>query len=135
MKTLLQNLLRQIVVDFVSKTFTLDNVKAFRDIVLEQLKEKVKQTDTTLDDWGTELVVKILSDANIEMIYSWIIDTVKPLGENRCGFTPEQFDTLASTLNITPDGCDNVCATPSIAQIISLLEIFVPILIDWFKTI
>ncbi len=134
MKTLLQNLLRQIVVDFVSKTFTLDNVKAFRDIVLEQLKEKVKQTDTTLDDWGIELVVKILSDENIEMIYSWVIDTVKPLGENRCGFTPEQFDNLANSLNMTQNGCDEVCATPSIAQIISLLEIFVPILIDWFKT-
>lgn len=134
MKNLIKKIFEQVVNEFVSQTFTLDNVKLVRDAAVVKLREAAKNTENKIDDWAVEVLVRMLSDDNLTKIYDWIIDTVKPLGENRCGFTPEQFDTLASSLNMTPDGCDNVCAAPSIAQIISLLEIVVPILIYWFKT-
>ena len=123
-------MLKQVLEQFISQNFTFENVKKFRDFLINQLKIQVAQTETAVDDWGVELVEKLLDDKNLERIYSWVVVNGRLILTNQCLSPQNSLGTLASKMVFVED---NVCGTPDLASVISFLEIIVPILIEWLK--
>lgn len=131
MKNLLRKLLKQVLEQFINKTFTLDNVMKFRDVALSKLKEQVEQTETTIDDWGYELVAKLLDDRNLEKIYGWVLAYTRTIVTNNCLAPEDSLGALARKLDFQAE--DNSCGMPDLATVVVYLEIVVQILIEWFK--
>ena len=135
MKSLLKNVLLQIVQEFAQKAFTFENLQIVRDRLMAALKEKVEGTETTIDDWAFNLVGRALADDNLQRIFDWILCYANVLFNPAvCRTSPEQpLETLAKEIDFTTDAACEVCAAPALIQVIQVLEIIIPILVDWYK--
>ena len=135
MKALLKNLLLQILQEFAQRAFTMENLKIVRDRLLAALKEQVESTETTIDDWAFNLVERALADDNLKRIFDWILRYAEVLlNPEICRSNPEQtLETLAEEIEFTTDAACEVCAAPSLIQVIQVLKIIIPILIEWYK--
>ena len=64
MKTIFFNLLKQQVVEYLTKKFTAENVQELLDKVLTLAKAKAKETQTELDDTLVKAVEYLIKDTN-----------------------------------------------------------------------
>ena len=135
MKSLLKNLLLQILQEFAQRAFTMENLKIVRDRLLSALKEQVKSTETTIDDWAYSITERALADDNLQKIFDWVVRYAEAfMNPAVCKASPEMtLEALAKEIDFTTDTSCEVCAAPSLVKIIQMLEIIVPILYDWYK--
>lgn len=135
MKELLKKLLIQAVLDYAEKTFTFDNLKLVRDRLLSLLKEQVEGTDTVIDDWGYDMLARMLADDNLEKIYHYVKMYAGELfNPTICKADPKHtLGALAYEMDFTADSSQVACAMPATLKLVQILEIIVPILYDWFK--
>lgn len=132
MRELLQRILMETVKDYLKQTFTLENVLKFRDVVLDKIDESAEVTETQIDDYAVSIARTILNDENIARIYSWLVSRKWLFSDNTCSASREQYGELAEQIRF--DCGENVCATPSLIVIVQILELIVPVLIEWYKT-
>ena len=131
MTELIKKLLIQALKDYAEKTFTFENLKLVRDRFLTLLDEQVKGTETTIDDWAFPLVEKIFADENLKKVFDYVKVYAEALFGNVCTAPEKGYETLAKELDYTE--APEVCAMPDLKTVVAILEIVVPILIDWLK--
>ena len=127
-------LLLQAVLDFIEKSFTLENVKLMRDRFLSLMNEQVKETDTCIDDWFVSIVERMLWDDNLEKIYYYVkMYAGEIFNPTICKVEPNHtIGALANELDFTADSSQVACAMPATLQIVQILEFLIPVLYDWF---
>ena len=129
---LIQKILREALIDFVTKAFTLDNLKLARDLIVKRLDDAASQTDTKIDDYAVALLERILNDENIVKVYQFILDNVSIAvdGTGLCKAAAVDVKQLALAIADEGDG-DNCCAV-SLSGLLKVLEVLMPLLIDWY---
>ena len=131
MTELIKKLLIQALKDYAEKTFTFENLKLVRDRFLTLLDEQVKGTETTIDDWAYSIVEKMFDDTNLKKIYDWVVKYAEAMFGNVCAAPENGYEALAKEMEFTE--APEVCAMPDLKTVVAILEIVVPILIDWLK--
>jgi len=131
MTELIKRLLIQALKDYADKTFTFDNLKLVRDRFLTLLKEQVEASENKIDDWAFPLVEKIFADENLKKVYDYVKTYAEALFGNVCTAPEKGYETLAKELDYTE--APEVCAMPDLKTVVAILEIVVPLLVEWFK--
>lgn len=137
--TIFNKIFREVLIDFVTMTFTIDNLKIARDMIIERLCDAAENTDTQIDDWAVALVERILSDENLGIVLNFIKDNigVNPDGTCKDGACKLQkapvvdYKTLALAIADNEDK-GNTCCNISLSALLQVLEIIMPYLIDWY---
>ena len=129
----MKKILREVLIDFVSKTFTLENLKIARTLIIERLENLADSTDTQLDDWAVVLVERILSDENLAVVYQFILDNVSIAVDGTCCCKAPAVDLkpLALAIADREDG-GNTCCAISLSALLQVLDVLMPYLIDWY---
>ena len=131
MTELIKRLLIQALKDYADKTFTFDNLKLVRDRFLTLLKEQVEESENKIDDWAFPLVEKIFADENLKKVFDYVKVYAEALFGNVCTAPEKGYETLAKELDYTE--APEVCAMPDLKTVVAILEIVVPLLVEWFK--
>lgn len=131
MTRILQKIIQGIVEDFIKKSFTIDNLKLLRDEIRIRIKAYTDSTETKLDDWLVVALDYVLTDESIEKIYQFVFEIVGSM--NVCKANPYDYTILAQNL-LQSDEEGTRCGAPvSVSGILAIVEILVPMLIDWLK--
>ena len=130
---LIQKIFREVLIDFVTKAFTLDNLKIARDLIIQRLRDAAKQTDTQIDDYSVALLERILNDENIVKIYQFILDNVGIAvdGTGLCK-AAEPIDLNPLALAIADEETGENCCAICLSGLLKVLEVLMPLLIDWY---
>ena len=113
------------------KVLTVENLRAVLSQFVEGLKEKAADTEVVIDDWAIEFLEMIVaSDEKMAILSDFIRGKLANLV--KCGAAPrerDEYSELAAELTQTEDGTYAAFPWMKIAE---LLQVLVPILIDWF---
>ena len=129
---ILQRLFREVLIDFVTKAFTFDNLKIARDLIVQRLNESADNTETQIDDWLVVIVEKILNDENLNKIYQFIIDFGNAVDDSGlCKAALADYKPLALAIADQDEEEIRTCGALSLSTLLKVLDILIPILIDW----
>lgn len=131
MTKLLERIIREAIKDFLSRNFTLQNLKALRDVIRGKLKELTDSTETKLDDWAVIALDYILTDDALAKIYEFVLDTFNSLC--LCKANPYNYAILAQRLLQDDEEGTKCGASVSVSALLMIIEILVPELINWYK--
>lgn len=132
MNKLLEQIIREAIKDFLSRNFTLQNLKALRDVIRGKLKELTGSTETKLDDWVVIALDYILTDDALVKIYDFVLDTFASL--SLCKANPYNYTVLAQRILSDDEEGMKCGAAVSVSALLMIIEILVPELINWYKT-
>ncbi|MDO4571581.1 MAG: hypothetical protein Q4D38_14445 [Planctomycetia bacterium] len=113
------------------KALTVENLRAVLSQFVEGLKEKAADTENIIDDWAIEFLEMIVaSDEKMAILSDFIKGKLASITMcEATEFRLDEYGELAAELTLKTRVCASVVSWVSIAQ---LLQIVVPILVDFF---
>ena len=155
MRDLIERLLREAVQEYIERLFTYRNLQAVRDRFVTTVDEAVKSTSTPYDDLIWSITRRLLDDDNLAELYNWIKSNCAYINsiDKTCKAPAIDFAGLQDVLELT-DTCklqatakeqagDNGLPTVTAkelcaaaipwADVVTVLRVIIPILIDWYN--
>ena len=131
MLQLIQRLLEQAVKEQINALFTYRNLQAVRDRFVTMVDEAVSKTETPYDDIIWRITRRLLDDDNLAELYNWINSNVPVLSAARVyGVESIEFVKLQDRLDLT---APNTAAAIPWADVVTILRVIIPILIEWYN--
>lgn len=126
MKELLKKYIMEAVKDALYQAATKENLKLILQFVLDKLSEAALQSENKIDDWVVSMISGWVTDENVDKIWEYLISSkVNVYGAQNSDLS---LHRLAEQL--APDG--KVYASPTLPQVLSLLQTIISILYEWF---
>ena len=154
MRDLIERLLRQAVQEQIERLFTYRNLQAVRDRFVTMVDEAVKSTSTPYDDLVWRITRRLLDDDNLAELYNWVTNNFGIFSaDTLCKAQPYDFASLQDKLELTDtyklrataqeragDKClpavtaGELCAAAiPWADVVMMLRIILPILMEWYN--
>ena len=131
MLQIIQRLLEQAVKEQINALFTFRNLQAVRDRFVQSVDAAVSKTETPYDDLIWSITRRLLDDDNLAELYNWINSNVPVLSAARVyGADFLEFVRLQDKLDLT---APNTAAAIPWADVVTILRVIIPILIDWYN--
>ena len=132
MLQIIQRLLEQAVKEQIEKLFTYRNLQAVRDRFVTTVDEAVKNTSTPYDDLAWSITRRLLDDDNLAELYNWVKTNFAYVNatDKTCKAPQIDFASLQDVLDLT---APNTAAAIPWADVVTILRVIIPILIDWYN--
>lgn len=131
---LLKSWIKEAALSYAIRFFTKENLKAVLTAIVAKVKEKAAETENFVDDWAIEFLESIVnSDAKIAILWEHLSVLI---GADKNGLilsdVPELgIQSLAEALVYQAEPVREYAGI-NLVGIVQLLQVVVPILIDWF---
>ena len=132
MRDLIERLLREAVKEYIERLFTYRNLQAVRDRFVTTVDEAVKSTSTPYDDLAWSITRRLLDDDNLAELYNWIKSNCAYVNsiDKTCKAPAIDFAGLQDVLSLSEP---NKAAAIPWADVVTILRVIIPILIDWYN--
>ena len=132
MRDLIRKLLEQAVKEYLDKLFTYRNLQAVRDRFIQSVDAAVAKTETPYDDLIWSITRRLLDDDNLAELYNWIKSNCAYVNsiDKTCKAPQIDFASLQDVLEVTET---NKAAVIPWADVVTILRVIIPILIEWYN--
>lgn len=132
MLQLIQRLLEQAVKEQINALFTYRNLQAVRDRFVTMVDEAVMSTSTPYDDLIWSITRRLLDDDNLAELYNWVKSNCAYVNatDKTCMAPAIDFAGLQDVLEVTEP---NKAAAIPWADVVTILRVIIPILIEWYN--
>ena len=132
MLQLIQRLLEQAVREYIDRLFTYRNLQTVRDRFVTTVDEAIKSTSTPYDDLIWSITRRLLDDDNLAELYNWVKSNCAYVNsiDKTCKAPQIDFASLQDVLELT---APNTAAAIPWADVVAVLRVIIPILIEWYN--
>ena len=132
MRDLIRKLLEQAVKEYIDRLFTYRNLQAVRDKVVAALDDMTGKTVTVYDDLIWRIARRLFDDDNLAELYNWVKTNFAYVNavDKTCKAPVFDFASLQDVLDVTES--DKAAAIPW-ADVVTILRVIIPILIEWYN--
>lgn len=132
MLQLIQRLLEQAVKEQIERLFTYRNLQAVRDRFVDRVTEYVKNTPSAWDNTAWSVCRRLFDDDNLAELYNWIRSNCAYVNsiDKTCKAPQIDFASLQDVLEVTEP---NKAAAIPWADIVTILRVITPILLEWYN--
>ena len=151
----IQKILEQAVKEQIERLFTYRNLQAVRDVFVDRVNEYVKNTPSAWDNTIWSVCRRLFDDDNLAELYNWVKTNFAYVNaiDKTCKAPAIDFAGLQDVLQLTDTNKLQVMAKeqagdnslPAVtakelcaaaiqwADVVTVLRVIIPILIDWYN--
>lgn len=132
MRDLIRKLLEQAVKEYIDRLFTYRNLQAVRDKVVKALDDMTGKTVSVYDDVIWRIARRLFDDDNLAELYNWVKSNCAYVNsvDKTCKAPSIDFASLQDVLEVTEP---NKAAAIPWADVVTVLRVIIPILIEWYN--
>lgn len=129
---MLKQWLEKYIIKWAVQQFTLENLQTILVRCVAYLRVKAAESETTIDDWGVEILEGIVNDSEkLKVLYLWLQQFI---AKGVCGANPTLDEEKSLIQDLRLLDCDkrNCSAIPA-AVYEAVLNMILPLLIEWWR--